>query len=78
VAAGGKVTLNRTTVPAGRYRITVHDRSRVHDFHLVGPRVDRRTGAAFTGTARWNVTLVRGTYAYGSDRGRAKARLRVR
>jgi hypothetical protein len=78
VAANGVVSLDRSTVEPGRYRLTVRDRSKRHNFHLAGPGVDRRTGGAFVGTARWNVKLVRGAYVYGSDRSRAKRRLRVR
>jgi len=33
---------------------------------------------AFRGSAVWTLKLIRGTYAYGSDRGGAKRRLRVR
>jgi hypothetical protein len=46
--------------PAGPYRITVHDRSRTHNFHLVGPGVNRRTTVPFIGTQTWDVTLQNG------------------
>jgi plastocyanin len=75
VAANGTVSLSRSHVGPGRYRITVRDRSRRYDFHLVGRGVNRRSGRAFTGVATWTVKLVRGTYAYGSDR--SKRHLRV-
>jgi hypothetical protein len=39
----------------------------MRNFHLVGPGVNRRTGAAFTGTVTWTVRLARGTYRFGSD-----------
>lgn len=78
VTASGKVLLSRTTVPAGRYRVTVSDRSARDNFHLRGPRVDRRTGMAFRGSTMWSLKLVRGTYVYGSDRVGTKRRLRVR
>jgi hypothetical protein len=78
VAPTGVVSVDRATAKAGRYRVTVRDRSKRHNFHLVGPGVDRRTGAAFVGVARWNVKLVRGTYVYGSDRSPTKRRLHVR
>src|SRR4051812_17766133 len=44
VTRTGKVRLSRTTVAAGRYRITVHDRTARDNFHLRGPGVNRRTG----------------------------------
>ena len=78
VAVGGKVALSRTSVVAGRYVVSVRDRSRRDNFHLAGRGVNRRTGRSFTGTATWNVSLSRGTYVYGSDRVPVKRRLRVR
>jgi plastocyanin len=77
VTASGMVVLSRTSVPAGRYRVTVSDRSARDNFHLRGPGVDRRTGMAFRGSAMWMVRLARGTYVYGSDRVHAKRRLHV-
>ena len=77
VAANGKVTLSRTTVPAGRYRLTVSDRSKRGNFHLRGPGLDRRTGIVFKGSATWTIRLARGTYLYGSDRANSTRRLRV-
>jgi hypothetical protein len=71
------VSLSRSRVEAGRYRITVKDRSSRHDFRLVGRGVNRRTGRAFMGVATWNVKLVRGSYTYRSDVTRSKRRLRV-
>jgi len=78
VGPKGAVFLSRTSVEPGRYRLTIRDESKRDNFHLVGHGVDRRTGRAFTGVAMWTVQLVRGAYAYGSDRSRAKKRLRVR
>jgi hypothetical protein len=75
VTPNGAVSLSRSHVSPGRYRITVRDRSRRFNFHLVGRGVNRRTGRAFMGVATWKVQLVRGSYAYGSDR--SKRRLRV-
>jgi len=77
VTAGGKVTLSRMSVPAGRYRLSISDRSKRDNFHLRGHGLDRRTGMAFSGHARWTVTLLRGTYEYGNDRRPRKAHLRV-
>jgi plastocyanin len=59
-----------TRVTAGRYRITVRDVTRVRNFHLVGPGINRRTGVAFTGTATWTVSLKAGRYTYRSDVGK--------
>lgn len=62
--AGSKVKLGRLAV--GRTVIVVTDRSKTDGFLLQGPGVAKRTGAAFTGTVRWTVTLRAGTYLYGS------------
>ena len=40
---------------AGRYRIVVRDRSRMHNFHLVGLGVNKRTTVRFRGTTTWTV-----------------------
>jgi hypothetical protein len=77
VAPNGAVSLSRSHVAPGRYRITVRDRSSRHDFRLVGHGLSRRTGRAFTGAVTWNVRLVRGSYTYRSDVARSKHRLRV-
>jgi hypothetical protein len=61
------VVLRATNLASGPYRLTITDRSRTRNFHLVGPGVNRRTGKAFMGTVTWNVRLVRGTYRYGND-----------
>jgi plastocyanin len=60
--AGKKVT----SLKAGRYTITVSDRSANHDFVLTGPGVrnKRITGLAFTGSKTVTLALRRGTYTY--------------
>jgi hypothetical protein len=62
-----RLSLSARRATPGLYRLTVADRSRMRNFHLVGPGVNRRTGAAFTGTVTWTVRLARGTYRFGSD-----------
>jgi hypothetical protein len=57
-----------TRLKAGRYRIVVRDRSTKHNFHLLGPGVNKRTTARFRGTVTWTVTLRKGkTYRFVSD-----------
>jgi plastocyanin len=60
-------SLSAKRAAPGRYRITVVDRSRSRNFHLLGPGVDRRTGKPFTGTVTWTLQLRAGTYRFGSD-----------
>jgi hypothetical protein len=62
-----RATLSAKSAAAGRYRLTVTDRSKTRNFHLAGPGVNRRTGKAFTGKATWTLNLEAGTYRFGSD-----------
>ena len=53
---------------AGKYTLTVRDRSAEHNFRLKGPGMNRQiTGLAFRGTRTVTVTLRRGTYTYVCD-----------
>jgi hypothetical protein len=65
-------------VKAGRYRVVVRDASKRHNFHLAGPGANKRTTAAFKGTATWTLRLKRGAYRFGSDPEPLEGRLRVR
>jgi plastocyanin len=51
----------------GRYRITLVDRSPIHDFRLRGPGVNVATGVEFVGKRTFVVKLRRGTYRYVCD-----------
>ena len=64
---GFTITMSAKTVKAGRYVITIHDRSKIHDFHLIGPGVNRLTSVAAVRTYTWTVTLKRGTYSFICD-----------
>jgi plastocyanin len=67
-------------VGRGTYRITVRDRSAIHNYHLIGPGVNRKTGVAFRGTVTWTLRLRAGTYRFVCDphRARMKGSFRVR
>jgi hypothetical protein len=56
-----------TTLAPGRYRLTVHDRSVLLDFHFFGPGVEKRTTVQGTGTVRWLIALHPGVYHYQCD-----------
>jgi hypothetical protein len=63
-AAGRRVR----TLAAGSYVVTVRDRSKRQNFHLVGQKQSgERTGIRFVGTVRWTLTFSAGTYRYYSD-----------
>lgn|SRR5919108_3562771 len=70
VGPGKRISVRPKTVTAGPATITVTDRSRVDNFHLTGPGVNRKTGVAFRGRATWRLTLQAGRYTYRSDRTR--------
>jgi len=55
------------TLKAGKYKIVVKDLSSIHNFHLTGPGVNKKTGVGAVGTSTWTVTLKKGTYKYVCD-----------
>lgn len=61
--AGKKVT----SLPAGKYTITVQDKSNIHNFHLTGPGINKKTTVGAVGTFTWKVTLKKGSYKYVCD-----------
>ena len=64
---GFTITMSAKTAKAGTYKITVRDRSSIHDFHLIGPGVNKKTGVSAVKTYTWTVTLKRGTYRFVCD-----------
>jgi hypothetical protein len=56
------------SVKAGTYSIVVRDRSRVHNFHLVGKGVNRKSGLAAVSTTTWIVKLQAGVLRFYSDK----------
>jgi plastocyanin len=64
VKKGGKKV---TSLKAGKYKIVVKDLSDLHNFHLTGPGVNKKTGVGPKGTFTWTVTLKKGTYKYICD-----------
>ncbi len=62
------ISLKPKTVVVGPATITVNDRSRVDNFHLTGPAVNRKTGVVFRGQKSWSVALQPGVYSYRSDK----------
>jgi hypothetical protein len=57
-----------TDLPSGIYLIEVHDYSSLHNFHLLGPGVDRSTDVGFVGTVVWPVFFRwKERYRYQSD-----------
>jgi plastocyanin len=54
-------------IPRGRHTIRVRDRSMQHNFHLLGPEVNRKTTLAFVGLKIWTIRFVPGAYRYRCD-----------
>jgi plastocyanin len=61
---GGKKV---TSLKAGKYKIVVKDLSNLHNFHLSGPGLNKKTGVGSKGTSTWTVTLKKGTYKFVCD-----------
>lgn len=55
-------------VKAGKYKIQVADKAKIHNFHLYGPGLSKKTGVSFKGNATWTVRFKKGkTYRYRCD-----------
>jgi plastocyanin len=67
VGPGFTISMNKKTVKAGTYAITIHDLASIHDFHLTGSGVDKKTSVPGTGTTKWTVKLKKGTYNFVCD-----------
>ena len=50
-----------------KYTFVINDRSRIHNFHLTGPGLNKKTSVGATGTTRWTITLRKGTYRFVCD-----------
>jgi len=66
-----KVTMNGKalkTLKAGTYSLAVNDKASIHDFHLMGPGINKVvTSVGFVGTKTITVSLKKGTYRYQCD-----------
>jgi plastocyanin len=56
------------SVKAGTYTLKVEDKADIHNFHLIGPGVDKEvTSVPFQGDQTVTVKLEPGTYTYQCD-----------
>ena len=72
VGLGFKIEVERNdkdvkTLKAGTYKIKVEDKATIHNFHLIGPGVNKKTGVSSTGTQTWTVRLRAGKYTFQCD-----------
>ncbi len=77
LTSGGR---KATSLKAGTYLVTVRDRSAMHNFHLSGPGVNKKTSLGFRGTVTWRLKLRKGTYRFVCDphAGGMKGSVRIR
>lgn len=55
------------SLPPATYLFVISDNSNIHNFHLIGPGVNKKTSVAGTGKTTWRLTLRKGTYRYVCD-----------
>ena len=55
------------TIKAGTYKIKVEDKASIHNFHLKGPGLNKKTGIGFKGETTWTIKLRVGRYTYQCD-----------
>jgi len=64
VTQGGKKV---TKLKAGAYTVKVSDKSNLHNFHLIGPGVNKKTSVTAVTATTWKITLKKGTYRFVCD-----------
>ena len=64
VKKGGK---DLEKIKAGTYKIKVEDKASIHNFHLFGPGLNKKTGVSFKGETTWTIKLKAGRYTYQCD-----------
>lgn len=62
--SGGKAF---KTLKAGKYSLTISDKSGIHNFHLKGLGVNVDSGISRQGTKTYTITLKRGKYTFVCD-----------
>ena len=55
------------TIKAGTYKIKVEDKGSIHNFHLLGLGLNKRTTVPFSGQTTWTIKLKPGKYTYQCD-----------
>jgi plastocyanin len=61
---GGKKV---TKLTHGTYVFKIADKSNIHNFHLTGPGMNKKTSVGAKGTFTWTLTLKKGTYKFVCD-----------
>jgi plastocyanin len=55
------------TIKAGTYKLKVEDKASIHNFHLMGPGLNKKTSVSFKGETTWTIKLKPGRYTYQCD-----------
>ena len=55
------------TIKAGIYKIKVEDKASIHNFHLIGPGLNKKSSVSFKGETTWTIKLKPGRYTYQCD-----------
>lgn len=66
VGPGFTISMKKPT-KAGTYKLTVTDKSDIHNFHITGPGVNKKTSVGKTGKTIFTVALKKGTYRFICD-----------
>jgi plastocyanin len=64
LTAAGKAV---KTLKPGKVTILVKDTAAIHNFHLTGPGVNKKTAVGGKGTFTWVLTLKKGKYTFVCD-----------
>jgi plastocyanin len=67
VGPGFTLSFSETSVPAGKYKVIVNDKGTIHNFHMTGDGVNKKTKVSSTGKVTWRVTLTAGEYVAECD-----------
>lgn len=51
----------------GTYVFKIADKSGIHNFHLTGPGINKKTAVGFQGSVTWRLKLKKGTYKFVCD-----------
>ena len=68
VGPGFTIKLATKPTKAGKYTFVITDKASIHNFHLIGPGVNKKlTSVEGTGSKAVTLTLKKGTYKYFCD-----------
>lgn len=67
VGPGFTISMAKKPTKAGKIKLTVSDKSGIHNFHLTGPGVNVKTSVSAVGSKTFTVTLKKGTYRFICD-----------